>query len=234
MKKIIFYILIALSVGSCAIDNYDEPTASLQGILADANGTGLQIEPGNSSTRIKMEEVSWSSTPIPFYLNFKMDGTYINSKVFVARYAMTPVEGPFYPIIADTVEVNGNTTHNFKVTPYLNVSWVGTPIVEADKRITAKFKFTRNASPVAGVAIPNLLDYQLFISTTKFVGNNNADLNMVASAVAATNVMENQELSITTKIAVKYSTTYYVRVGVRVSDSFKKYNYTDVKTVIVP
>jgi hypothetical protein len=234
MKKIIFYILIALSVGSCAIDNYDEPTASLQGILADANGSGLQIEPGASSTRIKMEEVSWSSTPIPFYLNFKMDGTYINSKIFVARYAMTPVEGPFYPVIADTLEVNGNTTHNFKVTPYLNVSWVGTPIVEADKKITAKFKFTRNASPVAGVATPNLLDYQLFISTTKFVGNNNADLNMVASAVAATNLMENQELSITTKIAVKYSTTYYVRVGVRVSDSFKKYNYTDVKTVVIP
>ena len=57
---------------------------------------------------------------------------------------------------------------------------------------------------------------------------------MVASAVAATNLMENQELNITTKIAVKYSTTYYVRVGVRVSDSFKKYNYTDVKTVVVP
>lgn len=234
MKKIIFYIMIALFAGSCEIDNYDDPNASVRGILTDVNGIGLQIEQGSSSVRIKMEELSWSSTPIPFYLNFKMDGTYNNSKVFAARYAMTPVEGPFYPVMADTVDVIGNTTHNFKVTPYLNVSWVGEPTVDADKLITAKFKFTRNASPDAGVATPNLLDYQLFISTTKFVGNNNADLNLVASAVTATNQMENQELSITTKTAVKYATTYYIRVGVRVNDSFKKYNYTDVKTVVVP
>lgn len=234
MKKIIFYTIIALFTWSCEIDNYDGPNASIQGLLADTNGTGLQIEQGSSSARIKMEEVSWSSTPIPFYLNFKMDGTYNNSKVFAARYAVTPLEGPFYPVTADTIDVSGNTTHNFTVTPYLNVIWVGEPTVNAEKTITAKFKFTRNASPVAGVVMPNLLDYQLFISTTKFVGNNNADLNLVASAVATTNMMENQELSITTKTAVKYSTTYYIRVGVRVSDSFKKYNYTDVKTVVVP
>lgn len=233
MKKIFFFLAIALMAGACEKDNYDAPNASLQGTLTDPNGVGLQIEPGASSTRIKMEEISWSSTPIPFYLNFMMDGSYTNSKVFAARYKITPVEGPFYPIVADTIDVKGSTTCNFTVTPYLNVSWVGTPTVETDKKITVKFKFTRNASPVAGVATPALLDYQLFISTTKFVGNNNADLNLVGPVVTATNVMEGQELTITTKTAVKYLTTYYVRVGVRVSDSFKKYNYTDVKTVIV-
>ena len=58
MKKIIFYIMIALFTWSCEIDNYDSPNASIQGILADANGIGLQIEQGSSSARIKMEEVS--------------------------------------------------------------------------------------------------------------------------------------------------------------------------------
>ncbi|NEW85444.1 MAG: DUF3823 domain-containing protein, partial [Mariniphaga sp.] len=151
MKNIIFYTLLVLFAYSCSKDNYDSPDASVQGILADASGTGLQLEQGSSSARIKMEEVSWSSNPIPFYLNFKLDGTYINTKVFAARYAITPVEGPFYPTTSDTIELSGTITHDFKVTPYLNVSWVGTPTVDANKMVTAKFKFTRNASPVAGV-----------------------------------------------------------------------------------
>lgn len=219
---------------SCEIDNYDAPSASIEGILTDANGVGLQLEQGSSSARIKMQELSWNITPTPFYLNFKIDGTYTNSKVFPGKYAMTPVDGAFYPVIADTLQVGSGTTHNFIVTPYLNVNWVGEPIVAADKKITVKFKFMRNASPVVGVVMPALLDYQLFISTTKFVGNNNFDATAVGAVVTATNAMEGVEQTITTKIGMKYSTTYYVRVGVRVSDSFKKYNYTDIKTVVIP
>lgn len=234
MRNIICYILIAFSAYSCKIDNYEAPNASLEGIIADISGKGLQLEQGSSSARIKMVEISWSTTAIPFYLNFKQDGTYINTKLFTAKYAITPVEGPFYPVVADTVQFNKSMIHNFTVTPYLNVSWVGEPTINTDKTITVKFKFIRNASPIAGVATPNLLDYQLFISTNTYVGNNNFDANAVGTVVAASNLMENQELTITSKTAMKYSTTYYVRVGVRVGDSFKKYNYTDIKTVVVP
>lgn len=52
--------------------------------------------------------------------------------------------------------------------------------------------------------------------------------------VAATAAMENQVLTITSSQPMKYATTYFVRVGVRVNDSFKKYNYTTIKTLNVP
>lgn len=230
---IYFYMLIVLFATSCEIDNYEAPDAVLEGIIADANGVGLQLEQGGSSAKIKMEDFSWSDTPIPFYMNFKSDGTYINTKVFAAKYAITPVDGPFYPIEADTIKVSGDTKYDFAVTPYLNVSWVGDPVVGSDKTVSAKFKFTRNASPITGVDMPDLKDYQLFLSTTKHVGNNNFDPDVVAGVVAASNDLEGQEITITSSTPMKYSTTYYVRVGVRVNDSFKKYNYTDVKTIII-
>ena len=234
MKNIIFCAILAISFASCSIDNYDAPNARIEGVITDQNGANLQLEQGASSARIKMEDKTWSKTPIPYYLNVKQDGTYVNAKTFAAKYAMTLVEGPFYPVAADTVNITGDTKHDFKVTPYLNVAWVTDPVADSDKKITVKFKFTRNASPTVGVNMPDLLDYQLFISTTKYVGNNNFDSNLVGPVVVVANSMEGQEISLITKTAMKYSTTYYVRVGVRVKDTYKKYNYTDIKTVVVP
>lgn len=234
MKRIIYYIiLIAILPLSCKIDNYDVPSSMLEGQIVNSDGKGLQLEQGSTSMRIKMEELSWSETPVPFYLNVKQDGSYINTKIFNGKYAITPVEGPFYPVASETVELNKSLVHNFIVTPYLNVSWIGEPNADADKRITVKFKFTRNSNPIQGGTIPNVQDYRLFISTNRYVGNNNFDEN-ASSIISANNTMENQEITVVSKTTMKYSTTYYIRVGVRVSDSFKKYNYTDIKAITIP
>jgi hypothetical protein len=183
-----------------------------------------------------MDELSWSSTPIPFYLNVKQDGSYINNKVFAAQYRMTPIDGPFYPMAIESapiVDVGGETTVDFTVVPYLNVEWVSEPALTVDKKITATFRFTRNPAP-AGLTQPALTDYQLFISTTQYVGNNNFDATIVTAVKAVTNAQEAQDITIVSNSPMKYATTFYVRVGVRVNDSFKKYNYTDIKTVVAP
>jgi hypothetical protein len=238
MKKIVYAILItvvSVSIHACKKDNYAAPDKTLQGQLTDAAGKGIQLEQGGSSARLKLEELKFKN-PVPIYLNFKQDGSYINTKVFEGKYRIFPAEGPFFPLDStqmQIVNVSGTTTANFKVVPYLNVDWVGEPVVTADKKIQVSFKFTRNAAP-AGLTQPALSDYQFFISTTEYVGNNNYDNTRVGSVVTATASMENQTLTIISAQPMKYSTTFYLRVGVRVNDSFKKYNYTTVKAVIVP
>ena len=236
MKKIflnLFFLSTAIFLHSCEIDNYDGPNASLQGVIYDAENKPMQLEQGSGTGRIQMDEISWSETPIPFYYGLKMDGTYVNTKVFAATYIATLRDGAFYPIVGDTIKVVGNTTHDFHVVPYLNVEWVTEPQLLSDNKVTATFKFKRNPGPL-GEAMPNLLDYQLFISNTPYVGNNNFDPTRVAAAVAVTNDKENTNITITSLQPMKYETTYYIRVGVRVSDTYKKYNYTPVKTVTVP
>ena len=240
MKKINRYILLVLlplSIYSCKRDNYDAPEATIQGAITDANNVGLQLEQGQGSARIKLEEVSWSNSPAPQNLNLRQDGSFINTKLFPGKYRVSPTEGPFYPVTTDQVQtvdlVGGQAaTVNFKVVPYLNVEWVSGPTVTADKKITASFKFTRLAAPT-GQTQPAPLDYQLFISTTQYVGNNNFDNTRVGGVVTATAAMDGQTLTITSSQPMKYSSIYYIRVGVRVNDSFKKYNYTPVKTANV-
>lgn len=236
MKHLFYSIAIILFLASCEKDNYETPAAAIQGQILDEDGNPMQLEQGSSSMRIRMHELSWSDNPVPLYLNVKQDGSYINNKIFAGNYRMQPVDGPFYPLADDAakvVDVAGVTDVDFTVVPYLNVEWVTPPTVTADKKVTATFRFTRNAAP-AGLTQPNLLDYQLFISTTQYVGNNNWDATVVSAAVAVANDKESTDLTVTSTAAMKYSTTFYVRVGVRVNDSFKKYNYTDVKTVAVP
>ncbi|MCF0070177.1 DUF3823 domain-containing protein [Dyadobacter sp. CY261] len=233
MKSLLYILIFPLLLCSCKIDDVDAPDSTLEGRLVDAAGNGIQIEQGASSARLKMEELSWSNTPLPLFLNLKQDGSFINNKLFLGNYRVTPVEGPFYPVTEKTVDIKGSTKVDFTVIPYLNVDWIGEPVVNADKKLAVTFKFNSNPAP-EGVMKPNPLDYQLFISTNQYVGNNNWDNTAVGAVVPVTVDKEGQNITISSSVPMKYSTTYFVRVGVRVNDTYKKYNYTTIKTVQVP
>jgi len=234
------FIAFLFCLSSCELDNYSGPDVAVSGEILDQDGVPLQLEPGSSNMRIKLEELTWvksgsTASVTPQYLNVKMDGSYVNKKLFSGKYKMTPVEGAFYPYAAagDTVELNGSTIKNFTVVPYLQVSWVAEPTVDNSNYIVASVKFKRNT--IAGVTAPNLNNARFCISTTQYVGNNNYDSQLISGTVTVTNSQEGQTLSFKTSRAVKYlHTTYYVRVGICCSDTYKKYNYTTVKTVVVP
>ena len=225
--------MVPLVLCACRIDDVDAPDSTFEGRLVDAGGNGIQLEQGASSARLKLEELSWGNTPLPLFLNLKQDGSFINNKLFPGNYKVTPVEGAFYPVVEKIVDIQGAAKQDFTVVPYLNVEWAAEPMINADKKLSVSFKFTSNAAP-EGFTKPNPLDYQLFISTNQYVGNNNWDNTAVGAVVPAKVDMEGQNLTISSSVPMKYSTTYYVRVGVRVNDTYKKYNYTTIKTVNVP
>nr|WP_295934465.1 DUF3823 domain-containing protein [uncultured Dyadobacter sp.] len=233
MKTFLYILLIPALLCACRIDNVDAPDSTFEGRLVDATGAGIQLEQGASSARLKLEELSWSNTPLPMYLNLKQDGSFINNKLFPGNYKVTPVEGPFYPVAEKVVDIKGAVSQDFTVIPYLNVDWVAEPVVNADKKVSVTFRFTGNPAP-EGLIKPNPLDYQLFISTNQYVGNNNWDNTAVGAVVPVTVDKEGKDITITSSVPMKYSTTYYVRIGVRVNDTYKKYNYTTIKTIKVP
>lgn len=242
MKKyyiILMIVSMLLPLASCELDNYEEPDATLSGTILDENGTPLQLEQGGGSMKLRMDELSWSKgdtsvAVIPFYLNVKQDGSYVNTKVFAGQYAITPWQGPFYPYTegGDTIDVKGKTVKDFVVTPYLNLEWVTEPFINSNGFIQAEFKFTRNAKD--GEVMPDLNDCQLYIATTQYVGKNNYDNQMVGGNTILTNGQEGTTISLITIRAVKYvGLTYYVRIGASCKDAYKKYNYTDIKEVVV-
>lgn len=243
MRKIIYYICLctlAVMLFSCDKDNYDAPDARISGKIIDHNGKQVQTEQGSGNMRIKMEELSWGNgsddiSITPTYLNVKQDGTYINTKIFSGEYRLTPIEGPFYPISeedASLVKIKGNVNHDFTIIPYLELEWVGEPVVTNDNYIEASVRFKRNAK--VGEVMPDLLNGQLFIATTQYAGNNNYDSQLVGGVKTIVNSDEGSTITFKTTRAVKYTgTSYYVRVGICCSDSYKKYNYTDIIKVDV-
>ncbi len=240
MKKIIFNIILSVVTfcvySSCnEYDTFDEPDQILTGRVIDKN-TGEPLETETNGVRIKMEELSWSSTPTPWYIPSKQDGTFQNTKVFKGSYMVTPIEGPFYPIEGKEVAIEGGSSSvDFEVEPFLNVELLKTEVV--GQNITATFKISRTS---AGFKIT---DAKLYLSNTEFC-NNGAFLNVnkagqqLSPSINFNPIPDADILSSThtlTATGVDKGRTYTLRIGARSNDNVqKKYNYSKIVRVTVP
>ena len=253
MKKIIKYFCLAAALmgglASCEIDNLDAPDVTIKGTIYDHKGVPLQTENGKGNMKIRIRELSWKEKVVtPRELNVMMDGTYINTKQFPGTYLVHPYQGAFYPLDSTemkTVELDGVTTVDFNVTPYLEIEWVTEPQIvtlaegeHPDKKpagqyfkASAKFKLVTKE----GKTHPGVQFGRLFVSNTHFVADNNKISEYYNREDAVNNSKEGQVITFVSTQAVKYTgMTYYFRIGFKCNDADKKYNYTDVKTIVVP
>ncbi|WP_300704854.1 DUF3823 domain-containing protein [Bacteroides sp.] len=240
MKKIFNVILatvFVLGFSSCEKDNYDAPDAGVYGQVVDHNGKPLQTAMGKGSMKIQITEMSYTGNDesvvvTPQELNLKQDGSYSNSKLFAGTYRMIPLEGAFYPYNTEgeTVELkNGKMAErNFAVTPYLEVEWVTEPYLTPDNLLKCVVRFKRIAKE--GTAMPDVNNIQLYISHTQYCGTE-SDGNYTPSSMKIVNTDEGKSIELTSKMAFKYSNTYWVRVGACCNDTYKKYNFTDIKKI---
>lgn len=258
MKSIIYSVALGLAIisaSSCKkFDNYDGPDQTLQGRIIDVN-TGQPMQSdlsgdagGSAGTRIKLLETSWSSNPTPLYLATKIDGTYINTKVFAATYNIS-AEGAFVPLVqtaatppvnnSKNVEVKGGiTTVDFTVEPLLEVEWVGEPVLNANGTITAQAKITRGTAKTAFQG--NVTDLWLYTSPTPYVGSVAASYdNRFAGHITYTGTNGNALLGTTITITTLLTNgalpkkDWYIRLAARTDYGGKLYNFSNVKMVVV-
>lgn len=256
MKKIFQITVILLSAIVCSsclfdYDNYDGPNATLKGAITDMQGNPLNVEAGGG-IRIKLLDYGSSENPKEQYLKVKMDGTYINTKIFESTYDIV-AEGPFVPlvqiddegnVIVDNtrkgVKVSGTTEVNFQVEPFLKVEWDAEPTF-VNGIMTASFKITRGTEYVDYQK--DVYDVGLFVSTTQYVGENNYDSRISVKeadkAVATAMIGNSASLTTLSTYPMLSGHTYYIRVGARMDYAFSfgssyLYNYTNVKKIVVP
>lgn len=237
MQKIVKGLAIVLPVlflASCSkkVDNYPGPTAGFQGRIIDST-TNANILTETSGIQIKLEELSWSATPTPQYIPSKPDGTFQDTRLFSGHYRVTPANGAFWPVAGVELDIKGTTTKDFVVTPYLKIanftySLSGTTLI---------MRFNLVAPITQG--LPQIIDVRPFVNTTPFVGSgatigkdytepNKVGINSNWSDVIAATTYEVKVPNL------KSGRTFYARVGVRVNDSYKQCNYSEVITVPVP
>ncbi|MCD7978576.1 MAG: DUF3823 domain-containing protein [Tannerellaceae bacterium] len=232
MKYIQFFFCVSLLVCIVAcekLDNYDEPAETLTGKVIDqVTGEPLITEQPNGY-RIKLSEISWSENPEPEYFWGKADGTFNNTKLFAGTYEVSPVEGAFFDVSPQTVEIKGRVELEFKVIPYLSVATSG---VELKGGNTLEVIYTISRSQTGD----KILDSRVFVSTNPNVGTN----ILITDLSPLNNLSETPdevvlETTYTEAITgLEKGQTYYVRVGARTDNPNKRYNFTPVTAVTIP
>lgn len=228
----LFVFLILICCFSCVeIDNYDSPNAGFKGRLIDMT-TGENFITENGGIQVALYENSWSETPSPQSIPSKQDGTFEDSNLFSGHYKVVPTNGPFWPVDTVELDVKGEISRDFELTPYLKI----TNLTHSLTGTTLTLKFNLEA-PITE-DLPNILDIKPFVNTTDYVGSgatisqysdsNKKDINASWSDEM---VSETYELRVS---GLKEGQTFFARVGARVDDSYKKYNYSEIIEVEVP
>lgn len=243
MKKILYSILCIAApmlLFSCTeIDNYPAPKETFYGNIIDKE-TGENMPTDwthDNGTRIKLMEYSWSENPSPFYFAVSGDGSFMQSKIFKGTYGVT-VFGPFVPIPSIELEIKGKVKQDFIVEPFLRFTWVGTPVVNADRSVTLQFKVVR------GTTNP---DYQQKLKRVKLYGGINQFTSEKDGNVGeyeknlgddlGNDMLDGRTVSVTSpRIPVGRNTAFF-RMGGNIDKSIEgqiRFNYSTVVRVDLP
>lgn len=218
VKYIFFIATLVLGMTSCKKDNYDGPTAGLSGRFVDAKTQELIDQDIILGTTIEIIEHGYASRT-PQALIVKTDGTYSNTMLFANTYTVTPVRGNFIPIDSQVVNIQGQVTLDFAVTPYIRLHEVN--IVKSGTKVVATFKLEQNV-------INNVKKIGLYAHSDSRVGE---PMRLVA---AETNLNAPSDPShvYTLEIDLAANTTtlkpgnkYYFRVGALIDAGEAKPNY---------
>ena len=237
MIKGIMTTWVLLAGYACSkVDNYAAPNAAFQGNIIDSvTGQNLLTETGGAE--IELLQTSWVANPDPYYIPSKQDGSYQDTRIFSGTYSVIPTQGAFWPI-ADTLktQINGTFSKNFTVVPYLEI------INFQDSVNADSLVMTCNLMCPEPNGLPEVLEIWPFVNSTPFVGSGSSIPNYTISDntnpsynLAAINSNWDSAIAATTYRLVVHGLlpgrTYYVRLGVRVNDSYKKYDFSPIDSV---
>jgi len=218
---------------------------------------------GHEGTRIRLNELSWKGTAVPSNYDFycMKEGNFQDTKVFSGHYNVR-IDGAFIPLVrrnaaGDTIadeskyiDIKGVTQVEFKVQPFLNVAWVGTPTV-SNGVITATVVITRGVSPADFKAkiepmggyddnMLNVTDVRLFVSQGAYVAFRDKDDRYTKNLDYSGNLFEPQlgvPFTITTSGVIPAGYTVFIRAAARINyatENIKRYNYNAAVRVDIP
>lgn len=246
IKPILLFGALILSVASCMeVDNFDEPDAHFTGRIIDKT-TGENILADQGAGLVKIWEKSFSLNPGAQTIPVKQDGTFNNTKLFKGTYDVVP-EGAWWPADTIRIGIGKKTTQDFEVTPYLKLIDLKAEMADDSLAISCRL----DVPPIVE-GLPRILDVRPFLSLNQFCGEGNSisyyatqgnsDKDYASKYLAKVRTTweklekleDGKSKVFSFKVDVKPGYIYFVRVGARVEDTFKKYNYSEIVRVEIP
>ena len=216
MKNILYLFLIAISISSCKVDNFNPPSVTLSGKVID-NVTNDMIENGgvNSGTIIQLFE---NNSTQPILSNSFPDGHFVNAAVFTGNYKLVAVGA--FKMAGDTIRttISKNMEVDIKVLPNLrlkatlqNLNWT---------TATVKGEYSKvflNELAIVWSAIDNPNIYS------------NSEGGKIINNVTSQGLTTGEVVFTITGLTA--GTRYYIRAAGRTNNLGKYYNYsTTIKT----
>lgn len=137
-------ILIAVTGAlliSCDLDNYEGPDATLKGSFIDEKTGELVQQDIIRGTMVKIIEHGYDPVA-PQYIRAQPEGIYIDKMLFSNTYTVQPERGNFVQVEAQEIAIQGETTLDFTVTPYIRV--IDANIINTGDKVTATFRLEQN------------------------------------------------------------------------------------------
>lgn len=223
MNKIKYIIILIASVGSlvsCELDNIQGPNAGLYGSFIDET-TGKLIEQDIiRGGELELREFGYKNVT-PQYLNYKVDGTFADSKLFANKYKVFPIKTNFQPIDTLEVTIKGQTKLELVVSPYIRI--LNPNITKTGNDITATFSLEQtgfgNVSKIglyAG-ADANVGEPMRLVKTEQIINAPVAPLNPSTVYTLTINAAN--------EIDFKVGKLYFFRIGALYSAPNARYNY---------
>ncbi len=143
----------------------------------------------------------------------------------------------------EIADISGMLEKNYQVEPFLRITWVGEPVINADGTATVQVKISRGTSNSAYQQA--LKEAWLFVSENQYVGDFNYSTNYSTKLSGTTLPKLDETVTITTgwpsgigtgsqRAFPAYSRKYFLRVGVRTDiqvNSTNVFNYTTIKEI---
>lgn len=243
MKKIIYSVFVAalsVSAVSCIkIDNWNAPDARFYGRIIDKEtGEVLLCDQGHGNLRLW--EMSFSDNPAHQDIPIKQDGSFNNHRLFAGDYDVLPM-GAWWPCdtIRNVLIGKSGTELDVKVVPNLRVIDFETELVGTTLKVSCRLE-----APVAE-GLPIITDVRPFLSLNQFCGDgnkldyyNNGNTYRIKGNASWNSLPKDADgkasRMVSPDIDVKPGYTYFVRIGARVDDRDRRYNYSEIKVINVP
>ena len=243
IKNFALLIFLLAGIVSCEKDNYKFPAETFKGSFVDATTKEpFQTAIGGTGIRIAMMEYSWSDNPTPFYMYCMMDGAFNNTKIFEGKYGIKPA-GAFVPLPEEIMDLKGTVEKQYSVEPFLRVTWVGEPVINANGTVTAQVKISRGTSNTAYQQA--LKEVWLYVNETDYVGDFSYSPNYSTKLISTTLPKLDEVVTITSgwpagvgtgtqRSFPAYSRKFFLRIGARIDvqvNSTNVFNYTTIKEI---
>lgn len=136
IKYIALLLVSAVTLNSCELDEMKAPDAGLFGSVIDEKTGELVQQDIIRGGELELREAGYENVS-PQFMNYKVDGTFKDSKLFGNDYRVLPIRTNFQPIDTLKINISGQTQLDLKVTPYLRI--LNPKITKSGTIVTATF-----------------------------------------------------------------------------------------------